>query len=332
MGIEDQKQEPSAMGSINLNDFRNDPSTLLVSDEDTDSIASLEYHRDVNTLRIEKLSNRVTLISVILPCLICAILVFAYLDMKERVVDVDTTKKLQVEKIAQQLEEKFNSLDLRIAKNKFNFDQQLPLMTKKEQELANQVAKMSASKADDKTIQRALTTLEKKIQKNTGQNKSTLAAMEASNLKLLASITENDTQFKKKTGQIKSDITRFKEKFNARLLELSAYEEQIEQIGQLRKTVSLLDKKLKALELDGLSKNQLDKRFFKVQQSLEKMIQNLDKKLDKEINQQAFVKPPSTNKADNIQNEQTPVVIKPVPRIDTGGVSKENISEKTLNQ
>ena len=62
------------------------------------------------------------------------------------------------------------------------------------------------------------------------------------------------------------------------------------------------------------------------------MIQNLDKKLDKEINQQAFVKPPSTNKADNIQNEQTPVVIKPVPRIDTGGVSKENISEKTLNQ
>ena len=51
MGIEDQKQEPSAMGSMNLKDFRNDPSTLLESDEDTDSIASLEYHRDVNTLR-----------------------------------------------------------------------------------------------------------------------------------------------------------------------------------------------------------------------------------------------------------------------------------------
>jgi hypothetical protein len=329
MGIEDQKQEPSTMGSMNLKDFRNDPSTLLESDEDTDSIASLEYHRDVNTLRIEKLSNRVTLISVILPCLICAILVFAYLDMKERVVDVDTTKKLQVEKIAQQLEEKFNSLDLRIAKIKFDFDQQLPLMTKKEQELTNQVAKMSASKADAKTIQRALTALGKKVQKNTAQNKSTLAAIKASNLKLLAFITENNTQFKKNAGQIKSDITLFKEEFDARLLELSAYEEQI---GQLRKNVSILNKKLKALELDGLSKNQLDKRFFKVQQSLEKMIQSLDKKLDKKIDQQTFVKPPSTNKADNLQNEQTPVVIKPVPQIDTGGVTQESISEKTLNQ
>ena len=329
------------MGSMNLNDFRNDPSTLLESEEDTDNIASLEYHRDVNTLRIEKLSNRVTLISVILPCLICAILVFAYLDMKERVVDVDTTKKLQVEKIAQDLEEKFNGLDLRIAKIKFDFDQQLPLMTKKEQELENQVAKMSASKADGKTIQRALTALGKKVQKNTAQNKSILAAMKASNLKLVASITKNNRQFKKKTGQIKKDITIFKEKFDARLLELSAYEEQI---GQLRKNVSIFDKKLKALELDGLSKNQLDKRFFKVQQSLEKMIQNLnqkidqkidqklDQKLDQKISKQAFVKPPSINKPDNHPNEQTPVIIKPVPQIDTGGVSKESISEKTLNQ
>jgi len=244
-------------------------------------------------------------------------------------VDVDTTKKLQVEKIAQNLEEKFNSLDLRIAKIKFDFDQQLPLMTKKEQELENQVAKMSASKADSKTIQRALTALGKKVQKNTAQNKSTLAAMKASNLKLVTSITKNNSQFKKNTGQIKSDITLFKEKFDARLLELSAYEEQI---GQLRKTVSLLDKKLKAFELDGLSKNQLDKRFFKVQQSLEKMIQNLDEKLDKKIDQQALIKPTSINKADNHPKELTPVVIKPVPKIDTGGVTKGSISEKTLNQ
>lgn len=315
------------MNSMNLKDFRNDPSTLMESDEDTDSTVSSEYHREVNTLKIEKLSNRVTLISVILPCLICAILVFAYLDMKERVVDVDTTKKLQVEKVAQQLEEKFNGLDLRIAKIKYDFDQQLPLLTKKAQELENQVAKISASKADGKSIQDSLAALEKKIQKNADQDKSTLAAMKSGNLELLASITENNAQFKKNAGQIKNDITLFKEEFDARLLELSAYEEQI---GQLRKTVSILDKKLKTLELDGLTKNQLDNRFSQIQQSLEKMIQNLDKK----INLLSSVGPPSVKKADTQPKKQTPVVIKPAPQIDTntGGVTRDSISEKPLNQ
>jgi hypothetical protein len=325
MGIEDPIEERPAMDSMNLKDFRNDPSSLMEFDEDTESIASIEYHREVNTLRIEKLSNRVTLISVILPCLVFAILVFAYLDMKERVVDVDTTKKLQVEKMAQQVEEKLNALDLRIAKIKFDFEQQLPLMTKKVQELENQLAKLSASKADGKTIQKTLAALEKKIRKNADQNKSTLSAMTAGNLELLSSITKNKTQFKKNAGQIKKDITLFKKEFDVRLLELSAYEEQI---GQLRKNVSILAIKLKTFELEGLSKNQLDKRFFKVQQTLEKMIQKLDKKID----HQASAKSPLVKKADNPVKKQTPVVIKPIPQIDTGGVTKESISEKTLNQ
>jgi len=327
MGIDDQTQEPSTMNSMNLNDFRNDPSTLLEAEEDTNGIASLEYHREANTLRIEKLSNRVTLISIILPCLVFALLVFAYLDMKERVVDVDTTKKLQVEKVAQQLEEKFNGLDIRIAKIKYDFDQQLPLITKKEQELASQLAKISASKADSKPIQETLAAIEKKIQKNTDQNKSTLAAIKTGNVELLASIAENNAQFKKNAGQIKNDITLFKQEFDSRLSEFSAHEEKI---GQLRKTISILEIKLKTFEQDGLTKNQLDKRFSQVQQSLEKMIQNLDDKIDR----QTSVKVPVVKKADSPPKKQTPVVIKPLPQVetDTGGVTKGNISEKTLTQ
>ena len=81
----------------NLKSFKIDPLNLPDTD-DEESLESSGYHQEINTLKIEKLSNRVTIISVIIPCLICAILVFIYLDMKERVVDVDETKKLQVER------------------------------------------------------------------------------------------------------------------------------------------------------------------------------------------------------------------------------------------
>ncbi|MCP4721771.1 MAG: hypothetical protein GY860_20110, partial [Desulfobacteraceae bacterium] len=276
---------------------------------------SSEYHQEINTLKIEKLSNRVTIISVIIPCLICAILIFVYLDMKERVVDVDVTKNLAVENMARQMEEKLNALDLRIAKNKFDFDQQLPLLTKKEQALENQVAKMSVSKADVKTYKAAMAALEKKIKKNTSQNKSNLVAMKAINLQLQTSITDNNTQFKEKAGQIKNDITLFKEEFDARLLELSAYEEQI---GHLRKSISLIDKKLKEINLEKISKKELDQRFNHLRLSLEKMIQDLDSKLE----QSKSGKLPPVKKMDS----------KPVPQLDTGEIKSESISEETLNQ
>lgn len=310
----------------NLENFRNDPLNLPDTD-DEQSLQSSAYHQEINTLKIEKLSNRVTIISVIIPCLICAILAFIYLDMKERVVDVDVTKKLQVEKMARQIEEKLNSLDLRIAKYKFDFDQQLPPLAKKEQALENQVAKMSASKADVKTIKADMAALDKKIKKikkNAGQNKKTLVAMEAANLKMLAAITQNNTRFEEKTSQIKQEITFFTEKFDARLLELSAHEEQI---GQLRKTTSLLDKRLKEMELDGLSKKELDKRFSQVQHGLEKMIQNLETKLE----QKTSGTPPPVKKVANSLEKKNASDTKLVPQLDTD-INSEKISEKTLTE
>lgn len=302
----------------NLKDFRNDPSNFGETD-DTQSLQGSEYHQEINTLKIEKLSNRVTIISVIIPCLICAILIFVYLDMKERVVDVDMTKQQQVEKMARQIEEKLNSLDLRIAKNKFDTDKQLPLLTKKEQALENQVAKMSASKADAKTIKNAMAALDKKIKKNAIQNKSTLVKMEAINQQLLASITENNAQFKEKADLIKQEITLFKEEFDARLLELSAYEQQI---GNLGKTTSLLDKRLKEIDSKMISGKELDKRFNQAKLSLEKMIQQLETKQKHQTNNPSPVK-----KAEKSIEKEKISDSKPVPLLDTSGIKSESISE-----
>jgi chromosome segregation ATPase len=308
----------------NLKDFKIDPLNFPDTDDDAQSLQSSTYHQEINTLKIEKLSNRVTIISVIIPCLICAILAFIYLDMKERVVDVDETKQIQVEKMARQIEEKLNSLDLRIAKNKFDFDQQLPRLAKKQEALENQVAKMSVSKANVKTIKADMAALDKKIKNNAGQNKKTLAATEAVNQEMLASISKNNTRFEAETSQIKQDITLFTEEFDARLLELSAYEEQI---GLLRKTTSILDKRLKEMELDWLSKNELDKRYSKVQQTFETLIQDLDEKLE----QLKSVAPPTVKRVNKPLEKKKVSNSKPAPLLDTD-LNSGTISEETLTE
>jgi len=305
---------------MNLNDYRNDPSRIMEEDS-SENLQSSEYHQEINTLKIEKLSNRVTLISVIIPCLICAILVFIYLDMKERVVDVDETKKIQVEKMAQQLEEKLNALDVRIAKNRFELDQQLPVLTQKQEALENQLAKLASSKAETKTIETALAKLGEGLQKNTSQNKSHQSALEAVNVKLSASINENNAQIKENAGQIKEEISLFKKKLESGLSEISAYEEQL---GQLGKTTSLLDKKLKAMELEKLSGKELDRRFNLMQQSFERKIKELETKLAQRIS--SSTAPVKTG--DKKQSSD----MKPSPQLDAGNIKSETISEQPLKQ
>ena len=234
------------MDSMNLKDFRSDNPDLDAEDKtlkQTDSeIPASMYHEEINTLKIDKLSNRVTIISIIIPCLIGVILLYAYLDMKKRMNDVDLTKQTQVEKLSQQLEEKLNALDVKIAKNRYDLDNQLPGLNKKTVALEGKILKLDGTKADSKIIKGQLIKLDKRVANNANQNKTLVQTIERINRQTLLAIKENQNQFNKTAKQIKDEINLFKEEFDARLLELSDYEQQI---GELRKDFSLLDKKYK---------------------------------------------------------------------------------------
>ncbi len=279
---------------MSLKDFKSDELDLPVQDDS--SIPTSDYHREINTLRIEKLSNRVTIISVMIPVLIIAILAFAYIDMKERVLDVDETKKSQMDLVARQLEEKVNALDIRIAKNRFDLEQQLPKLSQNGQALENQMAKLQASKADAKkfasgmkevrssiakisaSIEKSesrLVKLDKQIKNNASQNKSALETVERINQQLQDAIEENNVNFKKAAAGIKEEIRLFKEEFDARLLELAAYDQEI---AKVKKDISLLAKKTNAVESSMVSRQDLDLGLASLESELKKIIQAKEKK------------------------------------------------------
>lgn len=314
------------MDDNRLGNYRSDLSQLPDDPETAEEIESSMYHQEINTLKIEKLANRVTIISVIIPCIIIAILAFAYLDMKERVVDVGQTKGSQVEHLAKKMDEKLNALDVRIAEAKYQLDEKLPDLIKKGEALENQLAKISAAKADQKSVEAQVKQLEKKIQTNAGRDKTTMAAMERINQDLLAAIKENNTQFKSKADQIKEEMQLFKEEFDARLMELSAYEQQI---GQLGKSVSLMDKQMKTLKSD--MDKRMEYRFDQLRLTLEQRLQSLEANSRKPA-----ANSPATSGAAQPAQTPTPTAAKPEPQLDTGSSKKTGIgtgiSEEPLTQ
>ncbi|HKL83697.1 MAG TPA: hypothetical protein VJ879_14380, partial [Desulfobacter sp.] len=179
----------------------------------------------------------------------------------------------------QDLEVKLNALDVRIAKATHALDEKLTALESKRQALENRTAKMSAAKVDLKAMEAALAKLDKRIKANADQDQSTIAAMERINQALLSSIDQNSSDFKAVSAQIKKEFRLFKEAFDARRLELSAYEQQIAQIvketGRLGKKLDVLEKNT-AASID----KKLDKNLSLLRQDLENQIAEVKKRAD----------------------------------------------------
>ena len=70
----------------------------------------------VDELRMEKLSQRVTMISILIPVLIVVVLIIAYMDIKQRVIRTEDTGVSGVQNLSNDMEARFSTLSLRQAK------------------------------------------------------------------------------------------------------------------------------------------------------------------------------------------------------------------------
>ena len=81
----------------------------MIPDEETeDNIIPAQ----VDELRIERLNQRMTLISILIPVLIVVILGIAYLDIKRRVIHTEDTGAQTVQQLSEDLESRFSNLSL----------------------------------------------------------------------------------------------------------------------------------------------------------------------------------------------------------------------------
>jgi len=100
-----------------MNDRLEDNEQFKLRSEDlAETAEKAEIPSEINELRLEKISQRVTLISIMIPVLIVIVLVITYLDIKKRVVRTEDTGMIEFQKLSADLESRFSSLSVRQAK------------------------------------------------------------------------------------------------------------------------------------------------------------------------------------------------------------------------
>jgi uncharacterized phage infection (PIP) family protein YhgE len=84
--------------------------------KDPEEIDEPAIPADVNEFKLEKISQRVTLISILIPVLIVIVLVFTYMDIKRRVIKTEDFGEMEIQKLSKDLDSRFSSLSLRQAR------------------------------------------------------------------------------------------------------------------------------------------------------------------------------------------------------------------------
>ncbi len=234
-------------------DTQNGRFTIHQADDETtpDSMVMA----DAENLRIEKLSNRITLVAVLIPCLLVVVLAVAYLDIKHRVISTQNTGSMGVQNLSKDLDSRFSSLSLKQAK------------------LDEQMAKNTA------TLDAATAALQVNLKKGIDEMKKAVESKaERSELQTLAknSQTERNT-IQKDLADLSAAFDKFDEELAGQILHIA------DSLKNDQARLTEIDKKIQRLEAEKLSKESLDLALglerLTIQEMVKERIGALEKKL-----------------------------------------------------
>lgn len=129
------------------------------------------FAEERSDLKLEKLTQKVTIISIILPVLIGVFLIISYLDIKSRVTTVQDTGESGVQSLSQNLESRFSSLSVKFAALEEAFNQKIEKMDKGNLALQKRVKEAEKSvrwlnkiKAAKKTFEQKSTDIDTRLE------------------------------------------------------------------------------------------------------------------------------------------------------------------------
>jgi chromosome segregation ATPase len=179
-----------------------------------DEKPDFQSREDIDVFQVEKLSKRVTRISILIPCLIVVITLAVYFDLKKSISITDSTGTLGVKGLSKELESKFSSLSLRQANLEDDLTKRIEAIEKSTASIQANLNKAttaikyirSARKTDNQKFESSITTMEKTLSPLSGD----LETM-ASDLKNIDNTFNNQLANLSKTiGSAKKDLTNIR--------------------------------------------------------------------------------------------------------------------------
>ncbi len=249
------------------------------------------YMEEINSIRIEKLGNRITIFFILFPCFIAIALFFAYMNINEKLATVNITGKTQVKTISDTLESKINSMIVDQAKLKHLLDIKLPEIKKTSDSLNNEIAKLASLKADrnyvkneQKKIIESVNILKKKFSDLSKSNTATLVRMNKTDKELEENIKEIKGSFKKDIAGTQESI----KKNSSELKNLNSA------ISSLKKNMLLVEQQVKII-----SKEKIGKKEFNTK------IKDLQKEYKKKVNDLIYLRKAKNKKKKNIKGQKS---------------------------
>ena len=212
-------------------------------EEEPDSEQTI-YQEEARDRRVEKLSHRVTIISILIPVLIGVIFYIAYREITGRVSQSQDTGAMEIQNLSSQLEENFAKLSVKYGELEAALTQKLEALEKVDRSMKanlkqaeDTVAKINATKVDKKDQEDAIAKIDKALNPIRQE------------LKSIKSVT---TDMQTQTKDLKQQLAAL----SANLNQLSASTEKT-----LKESAAIHTKELTAIqsELSTLSGRKMDK-------------------------------------------------------------------------
>jgi chromosome segregation ATPase len=231
-------------------------------DEEPDSERTI-YQEEAKDRRVEKLSHRVTIISILIPVLIGVVFYIAYRDITGRVSQSQDTDAMEIQNLSSQVEENFTKLSEKYGDLEAALTQKLAYLEKVDKSMKDSlkqaedtVAKINATKADKKDAQDAIAKID--IALNPIRQE----------LKTINAVT---TDLQTQNNDLKQQLAAL----SANLTRLSASTEKT-----LKESTAIQSKELTAIQSDlsSLSSQKMDKDALQLE--LLKARKNFQRDLD----------------------------------------------------
>jgi len=232
--------------------------TIRETDEAPDAL----YVADAENLRIEKLSTRITLVAVLIPCLLVIVLTIAYLDIKNRVTNTQNTGSMGVQNLSKDLESRFSSLSLKQAK----IEEQLSDLSKT---LATATAAFQVNlKKSSAELTRKLDAKPDRSEVNARAQKSDTAILE---LKQKAAAIEAAL------GKFDKALSEFDDELSNQILAMA------EGIGKDHERLEEIDQKIGQLDSKKLSRESLELTLGLERLALQEMVKERLREMEQRL-------------------------------------------------
>jgi hypothetical protein len=136
-----------------MSEERSSEFEIRIDEESPDSV----FQDDIKNLRLEKLSKRVTMVSIIIPCFICILLLLVYFDIRNKVTFTQSTGVMNIQSLSEDFNKRLNKLSSQIseieesnASNITSYEKKLSSVKFRVYRVENSSKKLVSSKADKK--------------------------------------------------------------------------------------------------------------------------------------------------------------------------------------